>query len=336
VSFIWPTMLLLLLAVPLGALYYVARERRRRGRLSELGTVAVAAGHPASTSVVRRRLPSVLMLVGLTILVMALARPQSVIGVPRFEGTVILSFDVSGSMAAEDVAPTRMEAAKAAARSFVARQPPSILVGVTAFSDAGFSTLVPTDEEGEILAAIDRLGPERGTSVARGIIASLTAIAVAERDTEAGYYTNRSPDPAPLPPVVPAGTDVPAVIVLLTDGENNIQPDPLAAAAAAAERGVRVFTVGVGTEAGTTLEVDGFVVHSRLDEPTLRAIAEITGGEYYAAENPSEIASIYDQIATRLVIKPEAQEITSLFAGAGILVLALGGLAGLRWLGRLP
>lgn len=335
-SFIWPAMLLLLLTIPLGALYYVARERRRRGRWSELGTVAVAPGHPTSSSVVRRQLPSVLMLVGLTILVMALARPQSVVGVPRFEGTVILSFDVSGSMAAEDVAPTRMEAAKAAARAFVARQPPSILVGVTAFSDAGFSTLVPTDEEGEILAAIDRLGPERGTSVARGIIASLTAIAVAERDSEAGYYTNRSPDPAPLPPVVQPGTDVPAVIVLLTDGENNIQPDPLAAAAAAAERGIRVFTVGVGTEAGTTLEVEGFVVHSRLDEPTLRAIAEITGGQYYAAENPSEIASIYDQIATRLVIKPEAQEVTSLFAGAGILVLVLGGIAGLRWLGRLP
>jgi Ca-activated chloride channel family protein len=336
VSFIWPSMLLLLLAIPLGALLYVVRERRRRRRWSELGSVAVAPGHPASGSSLRRRLPSMLMLAGLTILVLAIARPETVVGVPRFEGTVILSFDVSGSMAAEDVAPTRMEAAKAAARAFVARQPPSILVGVTAFSDAGFSTLVPTAEEGEILAAIDRLGPERGTSVARGIISSLTAIAVAERDPEAGYYTNRSPDPAPLPPVVPPGTDVPAVIVLLTDGENNIAPDPLAAAAAAAERGIRVFTVGVGTEAGTTLEVDGFVVHSRLDEPTLRAIAETSGGEYYAAENPSEIAEIYDRIATRLVIKPEAQEVTSLFAGAGILVLVIGGLTALRWLGRLP
>jgi Ca-activated chloride channel family protein len=276
------------------------------------------------------------MLAGLTIMVLALARPQSVIGVPRFEGTVILSFDVSGSMVAEDVAPTRMEAAKAAARAFVARQPPAILVGVTAFSDSGFSMLVPTADEAEILAAIDRLGPERGTSVARGIISSLTAIAVSKRDAEAGYYTNRSPDPAPLPPVVPPGTDVPAAIVLLTDGENNIDPDPLAAAAAAAERGIRIFTVGVGTEEGTTIEVEGFVVHSRLDEALLQGIADMTGGTYYRAGDPSEIAAIYDRITTELVIKPEAQEVTSLFAGAGILVLLVGGLASLRWLGRLP
>ena len=232
----------------------------------------------------RRRIPPLLMLGGLTILVLALARPQSVIGIPRFEGTVILSFDVSGSMAADDVAPTRIEAAKAAARAFVARQPPSILVGVTAFSDSGFSMLVPTDDATEVLAAIDRLEPERGTSVARGIISSLTAIAAAEQDPEAGYYTNRSPDPMPLPPIVEPGTAVPAVIVLLTDGENNVQPDPLAAAAAAAERGIRVFAVGVGTEEGTTIEVEGFVVHSRLDEPMLRRIAELSGGAYYAAE----------------------------------------------------
>ena len=335
-SFIWPTMLLLLLAIPLGALLYATRERRRRAQMTELGSLALAPGHVASAPGLRRRLPSLLMLAGLTILVLAIARPQSVVGVPRFEGTVILSFDVSGSMAAEDVEPTRMEAAKTAARAFVARQPPSILVGVTAFSDSGFSMLVPTTDQTQVLAAIDRLGPERGTSVARGILSSLTAIAAAEQDPEAGFYTNRSPDPVPLPPVVPPGTDVPAVIVLLTDGENNQRPDPLGVAQAAAERGIRVFTVGIGTEAGTTLEVEGFVVHSRLDEPLLRAIADVTGGAYYAARDPAELESIYDQIATRLVIKPEAQEVTSLFAGAGVLVLLVGGLAGLRWLGRLP
>jgi Ca-activated chloride channel family protein len=331
-------MLLLLATIPLGALLYRQREGRRRQRMADLGRLRV--GHvgtvaPGPTAV-GRRIPAVLMLAGLTALVLALARPQSVVSTPRLEGTVILSFDVSGSMAADDMAPTRMEAAKTAARSFVARQPPSILTGVVAFSDSGFSMLVPTEDEAEVLAAIDRLDPERGTSIARGILSSLTAIAAADRDPAEGFYTNRSPDPVALPDVVPAGTFVPAAIVLLTDGENNQRPDPLEAAQAAADRGVRIFTVGIGTAEGTTLEVEGFKVHSRLDEPSLQRIADMTGGAYYTATDPGQLAAIYDNIETRLVLRPEATEVTSLFAGIGIVLLVAGGLAGLVWLGRLP
>jgi len=338
VSFIWPTMLLLLAAIPLGALLYRMREGRRRQRISELGNMRVgSAGTVAlGRTTLGRRIPAALMLAGLTALVLALARPQSVVSTPRFEGTVILSFDVSGSMAADDMAPTRMEAAKAAARSFVARQPPSILTGVVAFSDSGFSMLVPTGDQAQVLAAIDRLDPERGTSIARGILTSLTAIAAADRDPAEGFYTNRSPDPVTLPDVVPAGTYVPAAIVLLTDGENNQRPDPLEAAQAAADRGVRIFTVGIGTAAGTTLEVEGFKVHSRLDEPSLQRIAELTGGAYYTATDAVQLDGIYQSIETRLVLRPEATEVTSLFAGLGVVLLVFGGLAGLLWLGRLP
>ena len=337
-SFLWPTMLLLLATIPLGALLYRRREGRRLQRMADLGHLRVesAATVALGRAAVRRRIPAVLMLAGLTALVLALARPQSVVSTPRFEGTVILSFDVSGSMAADDMAPTRMEAAKSAARSFVARQPPSNVTGVVAFSDSGFSMLVPTEDEAEVLAAIDRLDPERGTSIARGILSSLTAIASAERDPAEGFYTNRSPDPVTLPDVVPAGTFVPAAIVLLTDGENNQRPDPLEAAQAAADRGVRIFTVGIGTAEGTTLEVEGFKVHSRLDEPSLRRIAEMTGGTYHATTDPAQLAAIYDNIETRLVLRPEATEVTSLFAGIGIVLLVAGGLAGLVWLGRLP
>lgn len=337
-SFLWPTMLLLLATIPLGALLYRHREGRRRQRMADLGRLRVGSSGTVALgrATVGRRIPAVLMLAGLTALVLALARPQSVVSTPRFEGTVILSFDVSGSMAADDMAPTRMEAAKTAARSFVARQPPSILTGVVAFSDSGFSMLVPTEDEAEVLAAIDRLDPERGTSIARGILSSLTAIAAADRDPAEGFYTNRSPDPVTLPDVVPAGTFVPAAIVLLTDGENNQRPDPLEAAQAAADRGVRIFTVGIGTAEGTTLEVEGFKVHSRLDEPSLRRIADMTGGAYYTATDPAQLAAIYDNIETRLVLRPEATEVTSLFAGIGIVLLVAGGLAGLVWLGRLP
>ncbi len=337
-SFIWPPMLLLVLAVPLGVLLYLVLERRRRRRVVAFGAVPVAARHDVATRPhgLRRRIPAALILAGLTILVVALARPQSVVSVPRIEGTVILSFDVSGSMAAVDLEPTRMEAAKAAAREFVERQPSSVLIGVVAFSDSGFAIQVPTDDQTLVLAAINRLDPERGTSIARGILTSLTTIAAAGADPTPGYYTNRSPEPIPTPTPVPDGTYAPAAIVLLSDGENNQSPDPLAAAKAAADRGVRIHTIGIGSAAGTTLEVEGFRVHSRLDESMLRRISEITDGTYRAADDPEELSSIYESIDTHLVIRPEEMEITSLFAGAGILILLVGGIASLLLLGRLP
>jgi Ca-activated chloride channel homolog len=336
-SFIWPPMLLIGLAIPLGALVYLGLERRRRRRVAAHGLLAAPDPGPTRHhGTVRRRIPATLMLVGLTLLVVAMARPEGVVSVPRVEGTVILSFDVSGSMAADDLEPTRMEAAKVAARAFVERQPPSILIGVVAFSDSGFSIQVPTDDQTLVLAAIDRLTPERGTSLAGGILTSLTTIADADADPAAGYYTNRSPGPTAQPTPVPDGTFAPAVIVLLTDGENNQRPDPLEAATAAADRGVRIFTVGIGSAEGATLEVEGFMVHSRLDEPLLRQISEVTDGEYHAADDPDELTAIYEGIDTRLVVRPETLELTSFLAGAGLIVLLVGGIVSLAWLGRVP
>ena len=338
-SFIWPAMLLLVLTIPVGAGLYLLIERRRRRRAETYGALTAGGGlHdvPTQPRRFRRRIPAAFMLAGLTILIVSLARPQSVVSLPRLEGTVILAFDVSGSMAADDLAPTRMEAAKAAARAFVERQPPTVLIGVVAFSDSGFSIQVPTNDETHVLAAIDRLAPERGTSIARGILSSLATIAAADADPTTGYYTNRSPAPTPEPTPVPKGTYASALIVLLTDGENNQRPDPLEAAMTAADRGVRIYTVGVGSAAGTTIEVEGFRVHSQLDESMLRQISEITDGAYYAAGDPKELSAIYDSIDTRLVLRPEAMEITSLFAGAGVLVLLIGGVSSLLWLGRLP
>ncbi len=336
-SFLWPPMLLLMLTIPIGVALYVVRERHRRRRVAAyVGLVAGAHAPVATRRDLRRRIPAAFILLGMTMLVLSLARPQSVVSIPRVEGTVILSFDVSGSMAATDLAPTRMEAAKAAARAFVERQPTTIRIGVVAFSDSGFSIQVPTSDQAQVLTAINRLAPERGTSIARGILASLTTIAAAEVDPAAGYYSNRSAPPTPDPTPVPDGTYAPAVIVLITDGENNQTPDPLAAAQTAADRGVRIDTVGIGTADGTTLEVEGFKVHSRLDEPMLRQISELTDGVYYPAEDPTALAAIYDGIDTRLVIRPEPMEVTSLFVGAGVLVLLVGGIASLLWLGRLP
>ncbi len=336
-SFIWPVMLFSLLLVPLFIGVYILVLRRRQqitARYSGLGLdQTIARAGPGF----RRHLPPALFLGGLAILLTGLARPEMVVRLPKVEGTVILAFDVSGSMAADDLKPTRMEAAKAAARDFVDRQPTSVQIGVVAFSDQGFAVQAPTKEKDAILASISRLAPQRGTSLANGILASLNTIA-ADQGQDQGplNYSNRTPAPTPTPTPVPPGTHVPSVIVLLTDGENNESPDPLVAAQAAAERGVRIYTVGIGSAAGTSLHVNGFTVYTQLDEAMLQQIAQITDGTYYNAANEQDLLDIYDHLDPQLVVKPEKMEVTSIFAGASIFVMLLGGVFSLLWFSRLP
>lgn len=330
-SFIWPVMLILLLLVPLCIGLYVRLQQRRRRILAQYGSfgfVRASAGRPLGR---RRHVPPALFLVGLTILLVALARPQTEVSLPRVEGTVILAFDVSGSMAADDLKPTRMDAAKAAARDFVDRQPHGVKIGIVAFSDSGISVQTPTNDQDTVLAAINRLTPQRGTSLGQGILASLDAIAVSNGEGQR-LYSNLTPSPTP----VPKGTFTSAVMILLTDGENNENPDPLAAARAAAERGVRIYTVGIGSPAGTTLHINGFTVRTRLDAELLQRIAQTTEGSYYSADNQDDLRSIYQNINPQLVIKPEETEVTSLFAGAGIVLLLIGGVFSMLWFGRLP
>jgi Ca-activated chloride channel family protein len=330
-SFIWPAMLVVLLLVPLWVGLYIRLQRRRRrltASYGSLGLVQAAAGRRLGA---RRHIPPALFLAGLTILLIALARPQAVVSLPREEGTVILAFDVSGSMAADDLKPTRMEAAKAAAREFVQRQPRSIQIGVLAFSDSGFTVQVPTNDQEAVLAAINRLTPQRGTSLGQGILASLNTIA-GDAGQAGRLYSNLTPTPT----AIPKGSETSSVIVLLTDGENNESPDPLAAAQVAAERGVRIYTVGIGSAAGTTLHVIGFTVHTQLDEAMLQQIARLSEGAYYKADNGQDLHAIYENLDLGLVIKPEKTEITALLAGAGVLLLLIGGICSLLWFSRVP
>jgi len=351
-SFAWPQALVALLLIPLGLLAYRAIDRRQRRKVAAFGGpgafgsqdgAASAAGTPRSPARPFRRgrrardvVPAALLLLGMAVMIVALARPQGKIDVPRQEGTVILAFDVSASMAATDLAPTRMAAAIAAATAFVQRQPRSVVIGVVAFSDSGVAVQQPTNDQATVISAIGRLKPQRGTSLGQGINASLTAIALALAGPGVDYYSNRSPEPTVSPTPVPVGTHIPAVIVLLTDGENNEQPDPMEAAQAAADRGVRIFTVGVGSEAGTTLDLDGFQVHTQLDAATLRSIADLTGGTYFGADDANTLASVYDHLDTSLVVRPEEIELTAVFAAAGLALLLAGAVTSLAWLGRLP
>ena len=337
-SFIWPVMLFSLLLIPLLVLLYWQLVRSRAHAAEKYGGFGLLKAGAAPGVGRRSHVPPAFFLASLSILLVALARPQAVVSVPRVEGTVILAFDVSGSMAAEDMSPSRMEAAKAAARSFVQRQPPSVKIGIVAFSDGGLAVQPPTNDPLAIQDTINRLEPQRGTSLASGIMAALKVIDAASKPSgaEPRLYSNAEPQPTPSPTPFPQGTYTNASIILLTDGENNMRPDPTEAAQAAAAQGVRIYTVGIGSPGGYLLHINGFTVQTKLDEPALQQISNLTGGAYFNAQNEQELASIYDHLNPQLVVKPESTEVTSLFAAAGVLVMLLGSLFSFLWFGRMP
>jgi Ca-activated chloride channel homolog len=333
-SFIWPSFLIFLLFVPLLLWAYFRMEQRRRSfasRFGSLGVIRNASGRDASGT---RLVPVTFFLSGIAVLLFSMARPQATVSLPRLEGTVILTFDVSGSMFAEDLKPNRMEAAKAAASQFVENQPDSVAIGVVAFSDGGITVQAPTNNHEETLATISRLVPRRGTSIANGILVSLNTIALDAGDPAILKSSGTSESQEPVE--APEGWYPSAVIVLLSDGENNQEPDPLLAADLSADLGVRVYTVGIGSPEGSTITVEGFTVHSRLDEGLLRAISDDTGGRYYNASNEEELFSIYNDLQPKLAIKTEEMEITSIFAAVGMLALLIGGALSLMWFGRVP
>ena len=331
-SFIWPALLWSLIIIPLLVLLYLRMQRRRNQyavRYGSLGFLQQASGRGVGS---RRHIPAFLFLFGLTILLIALARPQMVMGLPKVKGIVILAFDVSGSMSATDFKPTRLEAAKTVAKDFVGRQPSTVQVGVVAFSESGFSVQLPTNDQAAILASIDRLQPQRGTSLASGIIVSLNTIATVTGQAPILNTDPQAVTPTPVPKVK-AGS---AVIVLLTDGENNVNPDPLAAAQIAADRGVRIHTIAIGSVEGINLNVNGFTVHTKVDEVALQKIAKITEGLYFNAKTEEDLRKIYDSIEPRLVIDQEKTEVTAVFAGLSILILLIGGMLSLLWFSHVP
>lgn len=325
-SFIWPTMLFLLVVVPVLIGLYLRQQRRRRKLAAAFSDFGFGQAVPAARLGGRRHVPAVLFSIALLLLIFSLARPQTQVTLPEVGGTVLLAFDVSGSMSADDLQPTRIEAAKAAAVEFINRQPASVRIGVIAFSDNGFSVQSPTDDPEAVLAAVARLAPARGTSLGQGIYASLRLLGVElEPPGEEGQ-------PTPTPPPGLSSS----AIVLLTDGENNISPDPLEAAQTAADLGVRIHTVGIGSPAGAVIKVDGMSVHTQLDEPALKQISQLTGGEYYNAQNTEQLRSVYENLNPQLVMKTEQMEITSLFAGISMALFLLGGILSLLWLNHFP
>ena len=329
-SFIWSSMLWLMLLLPILALTYVILVRRRNRNAEQSGFTAIQ--DTTSQTGIRRHVPVLIFMVAITVLLISLARPQARVSFPKYEGTVILVFDVSGSMAADDVVPTRIEAAKSAAYEFVENQPASVQIGVVAFSDGGISVQTPATNRDVPIATIERLVPRRGTSVGNGILVGLNAIAVDAGDPP--IINNNSLSSAEDVIDEPQGWYPSAVIVLFSDGENNEVPDPFLVTDLAIDLGVRIYTVGVGSKEGTVINVEGMSIHSQLDETILMQIAEVSGGQYYFAADENDLSRIYDDLEPTLSIKPDELELTSLFAGLGILLFSIGGALSFLWFGR--
>src|SRR5574341_126830 len=294
-TFLWQQMLWFLLAIPLlVALYILAQRRWQRYalRYASLSLVKEAMGRGPGF---RRHIPPIIFLCALTAMIIALARPIAVVTLPTQEGTVILTMDVSGSMQADDLKPTRLEAAKAAARTFVDKQTQGVRIGVVSFSDNPFIVQSPTTDRESVIAAINRLTPQRGTAIGRGILTSLDGIfeesdaEFAPRPTSNPFAPAVTPTPTPTPKPLPKGIYAPAIIILMSDGESNVGPSPLDVVDQAVDRGIRIYTVGVGSPEGTILRIQGRAIRTRLDEAVMKKISEKTNGEHLKAATENDL-----------------------------------------------
>jgi Ca-activated chloride channel family protein len=340
-NFIFPLGLWLTLIVPILIALYIWAQRRRQKyalRYASLSLVKEALGRGPG---IRRHIPPALFLASLFFMTVAVARPVTVVSMPVQEGVVILAIDVSGSMQAEDLKPNRIEAAKEAAKAFVARQGEDVSVGIVSF--AGDASLVqsPTTDHDLVIKAIDRLRTQRATAIGRGILTSLDAIFENDEEippsVQALQRLEETGGQGPMPSAPPGGTlNAPATIILLSDGQNNQFPAPLQIIGEAISRGIRVYTVGVGSAEGTILRLQGRQIRTRLDEATLKQIAELTEAEYFNASNSADLREVYEKLSTQLVLREQKTEVTSYLTAIAAVLSILAGAFSLLWFNRLP
>jgi Ca-activated chloride channel family protein len=351
-TFLWPEMLWLLLIVPALVAAYLMLLRRKKKFALRYASLAIVKESMGAGQRIRRHIPPLLFLSALTLLIVGIARPASVITLPSQYGTVILAIDVSGSMRANDVLPSRIAAAQAAARTFVAELPRYTRLGVVSFAATASVVQSPTLNREDLLAALDRFQLQRGTAVGSGILMSLKMIfpeiefdlnasnprPTASRDAARGTSLDKTPKPTPnaadFKPV-PPGSYNSAVIILLTDGQTTTGPDPIESARMAAERGVRVFTVGIGTTNGEILGEEGWSMRVRLDEASLKQIASETKAEYFYANNAADLTKVYKMLNSRLVLEKKETEITALFAAIAALLAVSSAALSMLWFNRI-
>ena len=349
-ALLWPGFLLLLGLLPLiiAAYIWVLRRRRRLAvRYSSLSLVREAL---QQQSRLRRHLPFALFLLALASLITAVARPVAIVTVPTGRTTIVLAVDASRSMLSTDIDPSRIQAAQAAALSFIQRQPSNTQIGIVAFAAFAETVQPPTSDQIALQAAVDSLITGRGTAIGSGILKALDVIAEVDPNV-APSVTDESTDIAPTP--VPKGAYAPEIIVVLTDGVSTTGPLPLEAAQQAADRGVRVYTIGFGTENGGGQfggggggagrdqfgggpdrfdpQFGGGRFRRGIDEETLKQVADLTGGTYYSAESAGELQGVFEKLPTYLITMHEVMEISVAFTAFGALLAALAIGLSLLW-----
>ncbi len=309
-TFEWPFMLWGLGLLPVLAWSYVRLFLRQPRRAVLIPNVELLARAASYHSRFRRWVPPALFLLGLAAIVVGLARPVAPLPVPANQGVVVLSVDVSRSMLAEDMRPNRMEAAKGAAREFVTALPRGFRVGLVTFSSYATTIVPPTPDKGKILDAIDLLTTEFATAIGDGLLEAVYNLPGRRRPATLG-----SPPQPPAPPVLPG------VVVLMSDGQSNRGVLPLEAARIARDQQVKVYTIGVGTPEGTFLTVGGRSIWVRLDEETLRGMAETAGGAYYRTTNTAELRRVYRQLGREIGWERRPTEVTAVASGAALVFI---------------
>jgi len=352
---LWPGFLLLLGLIPALIAAYMWMLRRRRRFVVRYSSLALVREALPRQSRWRRHVPFALFLLALSSLIVALSRPVTIISVPVGQVTVILAIDVSRSMCSTDIPPSRIEAAQAAALSFIQRQQAPTQIGIVAFS--GYAELIqpPTTDMEALQVAVESLATGRRTAIGSGILKALDAIAEIDPSVAPSVTSNsRGPQPTP----VPRGAYAPDIIVLLTDGVSNTGPLPIEAAQQAVDRGVRVYTIGFGTANGSTFPRCGPQFMGRepgdtqrfggsgafgggppggggfrrgIDEATLKQVADMTGGAYYSAESAGELQNVFQNLPTYLITKHETSEVSVVFTAIGALFAALAMALGQLW-----
>jgi Ca-activated chloride channel family protein len=351
-DFLWSGLLALLVVLPLLVAIYVWRLRRGRPSGVRYSSLALIRDAEPGSARLRRHLPVVLFIAALGAVIVAMARPVVILAVPTNQTTIILTMDVSGSMCSSDIPPSRLEAAEAAAAAFIKSQSSSTRIGIVAFS--GFAEVVaaPTNDQTALLNALHSLATGRRTAIGDGILASIDAISEIDPSV-AKSVTDSSTGTAPVPVV--KGAYAPDIIVLLTDGASNAGTPPLDAAQQAADRGVRVYTIGFGTANGGAFSATcapqfqgrepgggggfgggggggrGGNFPRGIDEATLKQIADLTGGTYHPASTASELDTVFQNLPTNLIFKHEVTEVSFGFVGLGGLLAGLAILLGKAW-----
>jgi Ca-activated chloride channel family protein len=348
-NFLAPEMLWLLLAVPALVAGYMLLLRRKKVTAVRYASLALVKEALGPGQRFRRHIPPLLFLLAMTAILVAVARPAAVITLPSEQRTIILAIDVSLSMRASDVEPSRIAAAQEAAKAFIQNQPSDVRIGIVSFAGTALLVQAPTQNREDLIGAIDRLELQRHTAIGSGLIMALATLfpdagidlesmlfGGGARDARRGVAINKpaKSEPKQFTPVAP-GSYGSAAIILLSDGRRTTGPDPLDAAKMAADRGVRVFTVGLGSAEGGTAGFEGWSIYMRFDEETLKAIADVTKASYFSAASAAVLKKIYQELNARFLMEKKETEISALFTALAAVFAITAASLSVLWFNRL-